>query len=164
MSITIGPSGLTEFRVSIATSTVAGRDYFIPSLSRVTLRALLQLSADRAVTARDHFVPGLNATLDFRVSVIGNASRHFHHLRIAALFQEHNLGEFFAFFFLRRLFRMFVDELRVIVAFVPLRDLLLFLFDFFWTQIGFARANGHGLHRHGHDIFHLVGLDVRGTN
>jgi hypothetical protein len=36
MSITTGPSDLIEFRVSIATSTVARRDYFIPSLSRAT--------------------------------------------------------------------------------------------------------------------------------
>src|SRR5207248_216249 len=36
MSITTGPGGLIEFRVSIVTSTVARRDYFIPSLSRAT--------------------------------------------------------------------------------------------------------------------------------
>ena len=39
-------------------------------------------------------------------------------------------------------------------------DLLLFLFDLFRTQIAVAGANGHGLHRHGDDVLHHVGLDV----
>ena len=78
-------------------------------------------------------------------------------------FRNTTLASFSRPSFCARLFRTPVDELRVVVAFVPLRDLLFFLFDFFWTQIALARANGYRLHRHGHNVFHLVRLDVRGT-
>src|SRR5437660_1402889 len=127
------------------------------------LRALLQLPADRAVTSRDHFIAGLNAALDLGVSVVGDASRHFRNLRLVAFFQEDDLDQLFALFFLRRFLRTLVDELRVVVAFVALRHLLPFLFYFFWTQITLARANRHCLHRHGYDVLYLIRVNVGGT-
>src|ERR1041384_5825566 len=54
------------------------------------LGAVLQLPADRAVTSRDYFVARLNAAFDFRVGVIRNSGRHFHHLRLGPFFDEHD--------------------------------------------------------------------------
>src|SRR5207244_9747921 len=128
------------------------------------LGAILQFATDRAVTSRDYFVTGLNAAFDFGVSVVGNSSRHFRQLRLVRFFEEHDLGYFFALFFLCRFLSALIDELRIVIALVTLRDLLLFLFDFFRTQIALTSATGHGLHRHVHDVLHFVRVRFRSTS
>src|SRR5204863_4012597 len=120
-----------------------------PSQNRQLLRrffvvsnfgAFLQFSTDRTVASRNHFVAGLNAAFDFHVGVVRDSGRDFDQLRFAFLFQKHNLGQLFALFFLCSLFLLLVDELGIVVAFIALRCLLFFIFDFLWTQIALAGA------------------------
>src|SRR6266568_4380997 len=102
------------------------------------LDAVLQFAADHAVTSRDHLVARLNAAFDFGVRIVGNTGRYFHYLGFGSFFKEHDLGDSFALFFLCRFLGALIDELRIVIALVALRDLLFFLFDFLWTQIALA--------------------------
>src|SRR5438093_12027969 len=88
------------------------------------LDAVFQLSADHAVTSRDHLVARLNTAFDFGVSIVGNTGRYFRYLGFGSFFEEHDLGDFSALFFLCRFLGSLIDELRVVIALVALRDFL----------------------------------------
>src|ERR1041385_6482933 len=104
ISITIGPSGRMLFEF-IGSSLNCSRRPVSDAL-RTAKRlqtslhsffierdagAVLQFAADRAITSRNNFLAWLNAVFDFRVSVVGNSGCHFHHLRLASFFEEHDL-------------------------------------------------------------------------
>src|ERR1700730_271791 len=121
MSITIGPTDPIESRTSMARSTTLAAEpgLILPFFLHDHFGAVLQLSADRAVTSGDHFVARFDAAFYFHVGVVRNPSRHLYHLCLGALLQKNYLCEFFAFHFLHRLFPTFVGQFRVVVAFVP---------------------------------------------
>src|SRR5947209_19927415 len=104
MSMTTGPTGLIESRVSI----IVDRHVLARLLRRFLVvghfRAVFQLTTDRAVTSRNHFVARLDAALDLPVSVVRNSGRYLDQLRLAPFLQKHNLRQLFAVLFPRRFF------------------------------------------------------------
>src|SRR5205085_8963074 len=155
MSMTTGPAGrvlMKWWRNGVLDYWSVGSQqirHFITSLLRLLrsflvvsdLRAFLKFTTDRAVAAGDHFITGLNAGLNFHVSVVRDSRRHFRQLGFAALFQKHDLGQFLALFLLRSLFLAFVYVIRVVVAFIARGALQLFLFDFLRAQIAITGSN-----------------------
>src|SRR2546421_3932803 len=84
--------------------------------------AVLQLSANRAVTSRNHFVARLNPALYLHVSVVRDSGGHLDQLRLAPFFQKHDFCQFFALLFLGGFFLTLVHKLGAVVAFIALRD------------------------------------------
>jgi len=158
MSMTTGPSCLTDCRASIVRSTSTCNAFYFLVVSH--LRAVFELAADRAVAAGNHFIAGLDAGFDFHVSVVRNSSGHFGRLRFAAPFQKHDLGQFLALFSLRRLFLTLVHVIGVVVTFIARSAFHFFPLDFLRAQIAVAGSNRHRLHRHCDRVLHHVGLDV----
>ena len=102
--------------------------YFLSASFDHHLRAVLELAADRAVTAGDHFVARFDAALDFDVRVVGDAGGDLHHLRLAAVLEENDFFQLLALFLCGLSCRDARSHLGVVVGLVLARRLSAFSF------------------------------------